>query len=61
MANNMAVLYDYIFHYNHFTEEWNAFKREDSQKYFNGELVNPLRSPSIKDLITYLTSTLKAE
>lgn len=35
----MNILYDYLFHFNPYTKEWNAFKREDKEKYFNGELM----------------------
>jgi len=31
-------IHDYLFHYNPYTSKWSAFKREDKEKYFNGEL-----------------------
>ena len=31
-------LYDYLFHYNSFEKTWYAFKRDEKEKYFNGEL-----------------------
>lgn len=33
---NMENLYDYLFHYNSFNKEWNAYKRELNKAYFNG-------------------------
>lgn len=29
-------LYNYLFHYNHYTGKWNCFSREDTSNYFNG-------------------------
>jgi len=29
-------LYNFLFHYNHYTGKWNCFLREDYQSYFNG-------------------------
>lgn len=48
----MKNLYDYLFHYNPYTDEWSAFKREDSNKYFNGEIPeeNILKSKNIMTL-----------
>ena len=37
-------LYDWLFHYNHHTNLWSAFKRSDLQDYFNGTCKNVLRS-----------------
>ncbi len=34
----MENLYDYLFHFNHHTGYWNAFRRSDNDKYFNGTL-----------------------
>lgn len=28
-------LYNYLFHYNHHTKRWAAFKRDDQHRYFN--------------------------
>ena len=33
----MENLYDYYIHYNIYTKEWNAFLRNESSKYMNGE------------------------
>lgn len=32
----MENLYDYLFHYNIYTEEWNAFLRDDYNLYMGG-------------------------
>lgn len=53
-------LYDYLFHYNPYTELWTAFKREDKENYFNGD--NPRKEDmisckNIQDLIRYITTT----
>ncbi len=44
-------LYDYLFHHNSYTKLWYVFKREDSSKYFNGELKDVLKSKDINLLI----------
>lgn len=46
------VLYDYLFHYNPYQKLWYAFKREESNKYFNGDKKGLLSAPEIEDLIT---------
>jgi hypothetical protein len=49
-------LYDYLFHYNKYTKYWNAFKRENKEKYFNGQLKEEeiLKSKNIMHLINYI-------
>ena len=32
---NKDCLYDWLFHYNHYTKLWAAFRREDSNAYFS--------------------------
>ena len=32
---NSDNLYDWLFHYNHYTELWNAFQRKNYLAYFN--------------------------
>ena len=56
MANNsMDVLYDYFFHYNPYTETWNAVKREDVSKYMNGDLKTKiLKGDTVHDLQKYI-------
>jgi len=44
-------MYNYLFHYNPHQMLWYAFLREDKEKYFNGELKNPLHSKNIMVLI----------
>lgn len=44
-------LFGYIFHYNPYRKLWYGFKREDSNKYFNGNYKNVMKSESIEDLI----------
>jgi hypothetical protein len=53
MAN---ILYDYLFHYNSYAKEWNAFKREDKEKYFNGEITKNevYRAKSFNTVLKYL-------
>ena len=29
-------LYNYLFHYNHYTGKWSCFNRDDKRNYFNG-------------------------
>jgi hypothetical protein len=52
----MNILYDYLFHFNPYTKEWNAFKREDKEKYFNGEQTSNeiLRAKTFNVLLGYL-------
>lgn len=52
------ILYDYIFHYNHYKEEWAAIKRGNGnwEKYINGEEYEGYRMKDINDLTRYLMS-----
>ncbi len=54
-------LYDYLFHYNSFESTWYAFKRDDKEKYFNGELNknNLLKSKEIKTLLEVIKNDIK--
>ena len=54
-------LYDYLFHYNSFESTWYAFKRDDKEKYFNGELDknNLLKSKEIKTLLEVIKNDIK--
>lgn len=36
----MENLYDYFFHYNIYTEEWNAILRDETTKYMGGGVEN---------------------
>lgn len=52
-------LNDYLFHYNPYNETWSAFKREDSNSYFNGDAAEDkvIRSSSFSTLVNYITTT----
>jgi hypothetical protein len=54
--SNMEVLYNWLFHYNPYTQVWSAFRREDKEKYFNGELLDYQyhQSKKIMDLIGFV-------
>lgn len=48
----MENLYGYYFHYNIYTNEWNALTREESVKYLNGIKMDSLiKDKDIKVLI----------
>lgn len=56
----MKELYDWLFHFNHHTGKWAAFKRDDREKYFNTghnrERENGiLFADDLKDLINFIT------
>ena len=53
----MDELYKYFFHFNIYTKEWNAFKRENAGKYLN-DYNDPdiLRAEDINTIIKYITS-----
>jgi len=55
--NTMENLYDWLFHYNHYTNVWNAFKRDDLNKYFNGELSEILSSKKHSTLVDIIERT----
>lgn len=54
---NKNELYDWLFHYNHYTKIWTAFKREDINKYFNGELEDALSSKKHNTLVDIIIKT----
>jgi hypothetical protein len=51
--DSLNKLYDYLFHYNSFESTWYAFKRDEKEKYFNGELDKDtiLKAKNIKVLL----------
>ena len=55
----MEKLYDYLFHYNHYEELWYAFKRENKEKYFNGQLTSDdyIKNKDVMTLIKFIIST----
>ena len=54
---NKDNLYDWLFHYNHYTNMWNAFKRDDLNKYFNGKLEIALSSKKHSTLVDIIEKT----
>ena len=58
---SLDKLYDYLFHYNSIESTWYAFKRDDKEKYFNGELNknNLLKSKEIKTLLEVIKNDIK--
>lgn len=50
---------DWLFHYNPYTKEWNAFKREHMNDYFNGS-IQALHSKSFKTLTGYVKTCAAA-
>ncbi len=50
MTNNDS-LYEWVFHYNHYTELWSAFQRKDYTQYFN--------NPSDPDLVVIKSREIK--
>ena len=54
---NKDSLYDWLFHYNPYAKSWTAFKRDDINKYFNGELENPITSKKHSTLVEIIEKT----
>jgi hypothetical protein len=50
MKNNYP-LWQWIFHYNEHMQMWFAFTRDQYNKYWNGELLNPLKSKKLDVLV----------
>ncbi len=56
----MNKLYDWVFHYNHFTELWNAIPRDKYNNYWdNDDLDDVLKSKNINTLIEIITKQIK--
>jgi hypothetical protein len=57
---SLNKLYDYLFHYNSFESTWYAFKRDDKEKYFNGELDKDtiLKAKNIKVLLDVISKDI---
>lgn len=56
----MSKLYDYIFHYNHYTELWYAIPRYSYTKYWdNDNSEGILKSKNISTLIEIITKEIK--
>jgi|694.fasta_scaffold08806_13 hypothetical protein len=56
----MENLYDYYFHYNTYTKEWNAFLRTENSKYLNGDAV-VYSDQNINNLIKKIKEIQKVE
>lgn len=56
LNKNAYILYNYLFHYNEYTNIWSAFTRDNYTKYFNGELKDEdiYKSKNIMTLINVL-------
>lgn len=52
-------VHNWMFHYNPYQKVWSAFKREDKEKYFNGELPKSdmLQSKDVNVLLEFLVKT----
>lgn len=56
----MSKLYNYIFHYNHYTELWSAIPRELYVKYWdNDDVDGVLKSREISTLIEIIEKEIK--
>ncbi len=55
----MDNLYSYFFHFNSYTKEWNAVKRDEANQYLNGTLGKDQvkKSKNINDLIKLVKYT----
>lgn len=52
----MEALYDYTFHYNHFTKLWNAIPRDVHSQYWSDkDAYGVMSSKSIKALIQLIS------
>jgi hypothetical protein len=58
--DSLNKLYDYLFHYNSFESTWYAFKRDEKEKYFNGELDKDtiLKARNIKVLLDVISKDI---
>lgn len=54
-----SKLYNYMFHFNHHTGRWAAFKREDQQRYFNNyerhAQTGIIYAERFEDIVDFLT------
>lgn len=53
------TFYDWLFHYNAYTDQWNAFHRDDQHAYWNGgEHKHPiLRDRELKTIMAKIQAT----
>lgn len=47
----MNELFDWVFHYNPYTQKWNATKREHATELFNGNNGHVISSSSVDTLV----------
>ena len=58
----MSKLYDWVFHYNHYSELWNAIPRESYVRYWdNDDVKGVLKSKDINTLIEMITKEIKVK
>ena len=58
----MNKLYDWVFHYNHFTELWNAIPRDMYNKYWdNDEIEYVLKSKDFNTLVEIIIKEIKVK
>jgi len=57
----MEAIYDWLFHYNPYTEVWAAFKKNDKDRYMNGQLSKDdmYQSKKITVLLEFMYKDLK--
>ena len=56
----MEKIYDYVFHFNHFTELWSAIPRELYNRYWNNDEVEGIiKSNNINTLINIISKETK--
>lgn len=52
---NKYPLWNWLFHYNEHMQVWFAFTRDQYVDYWNGTLLNPLKSKKIDVLVEIIT------
>ena len=56
----MSELYNYVFHYNHFTELWSAIPRDKYNQYWdNDESEGILQSKEFTTLVSIIVKDIK--
>lgn len=50
----MDALYNYLFHFNPYTELWSAFNRDHIAEYFNGDMKHVTSSKDKDELISII-------
>jgi len=58
--SSMSKLYDWVFHYNHFTELWAAIPRDLYNNYWNNDDVKGvIKSKDFNTLVEIITKEIK--